>query len=151
VGTLLLAERHDGLLAIRFPHESPCADWRQVDRLEMPIVEQLESYFAGEPVVFDLPLAEVGTPFRRRVWAAVSAVSFGETRTYGQIATDIGMPAASRAVGAANGANPRPIVVPCHRIVGSNGWLTGYAGGVKLKQALLDHEGGLLTLADQFF
>ena len=103
-------------------------------------VEQLAAYFAGELRVFDLPLGAEGTGFQRLVWRALGTIPFGETRTYGAIAHAIGRPSASRAVGAANGRNPISIIVPCHRVIGASGELTGYAGGVEMKQWLLAHE-----------
>jgi methylated-DNA-[protein]-cysteine S-methyltransferase len=104
--------------------------------------EQLAAYVAGRPVAFDLPLDPRGTPFQRAVWAAVAAVPHGETRSYAQIAAAIGRPAATRAVGLANGANPLPIIIPCHRIIGADGALTGYGGGLPFKRALLALERG---------
>ena len=103
-------------------------------------VEQLAAYFAGELRVFDLPLGAEVTGFQRLVWRALGTIPFGETRTYGAIAHAIGRPSASRAVGAANGRNPISIIVPCHRVIGASGELTGYAGGVEMKQWLLAHE-----------
>lgn len=109
---------------------------------------QLAEWFAGERRHFDLPLAPVGTAFQRRVWAALVSVPYGETATYGDIAAAIGQPAATRAVGAANGRNPIPLIIPCHRVIGSNGALIGYSGGggVATKRYLLDVEQGVLTL-----
>ncbi|HVI00310.1 MAG TPA: methylated-DNA--[protein]-cysteine S-methyltransferase, partial [Enhygromyxa sp.] len=104
---------------------------------------QLEQWFAGERQAFDLPLAAAGTGFQRTVWSALQAIPFGQTRSYGQLAIDLGRPQASRAVGAANGRNPIPIVVPCHRVIGQDGSLTGYAGGLAAKRWLLAHEGVL--------
>jgi len=104
------------------------------------VIDQLETYFAGERTTFDLELAAVGTPFQRSVWAALCRIAYGETASYGQIAQSIGRPGASRAVGLANGSNPICIIVPCHRVVGSNGSLTGYGGGLERKQFLLDLE-----------
>jgi methylated-DNA-[protein]-cysteine S-methyltransferase len=101
---------------------------------------QLAEYFAGVRQEFDLPLAPRGTGFQRRVWDAVSAVPFGATASYAEIAAAIGTPSACRAVGAANGRNPLPVIVPCHRVVGSTGALTGYGGGLERKRALLDLE-----------
>lgn len=103
---------------------------------------QLDAYFAGELTSFDLPLALAGTPFQRRVWAALREIPYGQTVTYGQLAARLGSPAASRAVGLANGKNPVSIVVPCHRVIGSDGSLTGYGGGLERKRFLLDLEGG---------
>ncbi|MDI5972786.1 methylated-DNA--[protein]-cysteine S-methyltransferase [Streptomyces sp. SL13] len=106
------------------------------------VIEQLRAYFAGELTDFDLPLAPAGTPFQRRVWDALREIPFGDTLTYGQLARHIGQPTASRAVGLANGRNPVSIVVPCHRVVGSDGNMTGYGGGVERKRFLLDLEQG---------
>jgi methylated-DNA-[protein]-cysteine S-methyltransferase len=101
---------------------------------------QLEQYFAGERTEFDLDLDLRGTPFERRVWDEVSAIRYGETATYAEIARRVGSPGACRAVGRANGRNPIAVLVPCHRVVGSDGSLTGYAGGLDMKRALLDLE-----------
>jgi methylated-DNA-[protein]-cysteine S-methyltransferase len=102
--------------------------------------EQLDAYFAGRRTEFDLPVSLAGTPFQRRVWAALREIPFGETLSYGQLAGRIGRPTAMRAVGLANGRNPIGIVVPCHRVVGAGGGLTGYGGGVERKQYLLELE-----------
>ncbi|MDM7831832.1 methylated-DNA--[protein]-cysteine S-methyltransferase [Cellulomonas edaphi] len=104
---------------------------------------QLAEYFAGERTVFDLPLHQVGSPFQLRVWAGLVTIPFGETRTYGQLAAQLGLDprTTSRAVGSANGSNPLAIVVPCHRVIGADGTLTGYAAGVERKRFLLDLEG----------
>jgi methylated-DNA-[protein]-cysteine S-methyltransferase len=98
---------------------------------------QIEAYFAGTLTHFDLPLAMSGTPFQRRVWEALLAIPYGETTSYGELARSLGNPGASRAVGLANGRNPISIIVPCHRVIGSNGKLTGYGGGLPRKSALL--------------
>ncbi|MBC7768746.1 MAG: methylated-DNA--[protein]-cysteine S-methyltransferase [Phycisphaerales bacterium] len=103
---------------------------------------QLDAYFAGALRTFDLPLAPQGTPFQQRVWAALLTIPYGVTRSYGQQAAAIGSPQASRAVGLANGRNPISIIVPCHRVIGSNGSLTGYGGGMDRKKLLLDLEQG---------
>ncbi|SDJ54963.1 methylated-DNA--[protein]-cysteine S-methyltransferase [Streptomyces indicus] len=105
-----------------------------------PAVEQLTAYFAGERTTFDLPLHLDGTDFQRTVWAELLKIPYGETRTYGELAEALGNPAASRAVGLANGKNPIGIIVPCHRVVGANGSLTGYGGGLDRKRRLLDFE-----------
>ncbi len=102
---------------------------------------QLAEYFAGERRDFDVPLAPEGTPFERSVWDELRKIPFGETRSYGEIAQAIGRPGAARAVGRANGANPIPIVVPCHRVIGSDGSLTGFGGGLEAKSRLLEIEG----------
>ena len=103
--------------------------------------DQVLAYFAGERRGFDLPLAECGTEFQRRVWVALRSIPFGETRTYGEIARELDCPNASRAVGRANGTNPICLIVPCHRVIGANGSLTGFAFGETIKRQLLEHEG----------
>ncbi|MFB4316377.1 methylated-DNA--[protein]-cysteine S-methyltransferase [Actinomadura sp. 21ATH] len=105
-----------------------------------PIAEQLSAYFAGELTTFTLPVAFQGTPFQQRVWNALLEIPYGETVTYGTLARELGKPSASRAVGLANGRNPISIIVPCHRVVGSTGGLTGYGGGLDRKRYLLDFE-----------
>ncbi|MEU4800885.1 methylated-DNA--[protein]-cysteine S-methyltransferase [Actinosynnema sp. NPDC023587] len=104
------------------------------------VVEQLAEYFAGARTAFDVPLDLLGTPFQRSVWTALRSIPFGETRSYGQVAVALGRPTAARAVGLANGHNPIGIIVPCHRVVGSGGDLTGYGGGIARKRQLLDFE-----------
>ena len=108
--------------------------------------EQLRAYFAGEREGFDLPLAPRGTPFQQKVWKRLCEIPYGETISYGELAKQIGNPQASRAVGLANGSNPIPIVIPCHRVIGSNGKLTGYGGGLPIKEKLLALERKQLTL-----
>jgi methylated-DNA-[protein]-cysteine S-methyltransferase len=110
------------------------------------VVSQLEEYFAGERTEFTVPLAPRGTAFQQVVWDALRKVPYGETVTYGELAERIGRPGAARAVGHANGHNPIGIIVPCHRVVGSTGALTGYAGGVPRKRFLLDHERRLASV-----
>ncbi|MET7918408.1 methylated-DNA--[protein]-cysteine S-methyltransferase [Streptomyces avermitilis] len=105
-------------------------------------VDQLTAYFAGELTEFDLPLRLDGTPFQRTVWEQLRRIPYGETRSYGELADALGNPKASRAVGLANGKNPLGIIVPCHRVVGADGSLTGYGGGLERKQRLLDFERG---------
>jgi methylated-DNA-[protein]-cysteine S-methyltransferase len=104
---------------------------------------QLDLYFAGKLTAFDLPLAEEGTPFQRQVWAMLRTIPYGKTTSYAWLASAIGAPRAVRAVGAANGRNPIGIITPCHRVIGANGSLTGYAGGLERKRALLQLEGAL--------
>ncbi len=104
------------------------------------MVDQLDEYFAGERTEFDVTLRLEGTEFQRRVWAGLLEIPYGETISYGELATRIGQPTASRAVGLANGRNPVGIIVPCHRVIGSTGALTGYGGGLDRKRALLDLE-----------
>ena len=105
------------------------------------VIAQLEEYFAGKRKTFELELAPRGTPFQLAVWNELLKIAYGETVTYAELALRIGKPNAVRAVGAANGANPIPLIVPCHRVIGSNGTLTGYGGGIDRKQWLLAHEG----------
>jgi methylated-DNA-[protein]-cysteine S-methyltransferase len=112
-----------------------------------PLVTQLREYFAGERTDFDLPLRQQGSPFEQRVWAALMEIPYGDTASYGEIAARIGDPGKARAVGAANGRNPIAIICPCHRVIGSDGSLTGYGGGLENKRTLLDLEAGALTLA----
>ncbi len=116
------------------------------------VVEQLEAYFAGARTTFDVALSPSGTAFQQRVWGALRAIPYGQTRSYRDIAVAIGAPKAMRAVGLANGRNPISIIVPCHRVVGADGSLTGYGGGLRNKQLLLDLEQGVAgqaTLLDQ--
>lgn len=120
---------------------APQADWVHDDAPLRYAVDPLRAYFAGEPVEFDLPLHTVGTEFQRSVWRALRQVGHGETASYGDIARRIGKPAASRAVGAANAANHIPIIIPCHRIIGADGSLTGFGGGLDAKTQLLQLEG----------
>jgi methylated-DNA-[protein]-cysteine S-methyltransferase len=105
------------------------------------VIDQLNEYFSGKRQTFDLELAPRGTPFQLAVWNALLEVPYGDTISYAELARRIGKPAAVRAVGAANGANPIPVIIPCHRVIGSNGTLTGYGGGIERKQWLLAHEG----------
>jgi methylated-DNA-[protein]-cysteine S-methyltransferase len=143
IGNLLVARDAEGLREIRFEREGskePDPSWTRDDEALAEPVEQLKAYFAGELRNFDLLLAPEGTPFQLSVWSALSEIPYGETTSYGAVAEKIGRPSASRAVGAANGANPLPIVLPCHRVIGSNGALVGFGGGLDVKEALLDAE-----------
>ncbi|MFI6349970.1 methylated-DNA--[protein]-cysteine S-methyltransferase [Streptomyces sp. NPDC050560] len=108
----------------------------------VPAVRQLDGYFAGELREFDLPLHMDGTPFQRSVWAGLTRIPYGETRSYGELAEELGRPTAVRAVGLANGRNPISIIVPCHRVIGADGSLTGYGGGIDRKRRLLEFERG---------
>lgn len=139
VGDLLLTRIGPVLTAITF---TPFVVPERADDDEgfAEIRGQLDEYFRGERTCFDLPLGPRGTPFQLAVWAELIAIPYGQTRSYGQIAASLGMPTASRAVGTANGSNPLPIVVPCHRVIGSSGTLTGYSGGLERKRHLLDLE-----------
>lgn len=111
-----------------------------------PVAEQLDSYFAGERQEFDLNLGARGTAFQLRVWKALVEIPYGQTRTYGEIAKAIGQPQAARAVGSANNRNPIAVIVPCHRVIGASGALTGYAGGLSRKKLLLELESGASAL-----
>ena len=141
VGPLILAGLEDGLQFVSFSSGSrviaPKPAWRQTSAAFETARQQLEAYFAGERQSFAVPLRPTGTAFQLRVWAALIEIPYGTTTTYGTLASKLGMPAASRAVGAANGANPLPILVPCHRVIGANGALTGFGGGIAVKKALL--------------
>lgn len=144
VGPLLLAGQAGRLSVIGFataqqPHE-PEPDWRRDDAAFADAKQQLAEYFVGERHSFDLPLELSGTPFQRDVLAALQRIPYGETRSYSDIATAIGRPKAVRAVGAANARNPLPIVLPCHRVIGKGGGLTGFGGGLEVKAQLLDLE-----------
>jgi methylated-DNA-[protein]-cysteine S-methyltransferase len=139
IANLLVARNERGITSISF-HGTEEDDWVRNDDAFDDIREQLNAYFAKELRIFKLPLAPRGTPFQLDVWRALRDIPYGETRSYAQIARVIGKPEAIRAVGAANGANPLPIVVPCHRVIGSNGSLTGFGGGLEAKRFLLDLE-----------
>jgi methylated-DNA-[protein]-cysteine S-methyltransferase len=156
VGPLRLAATNEGLVGIYFspfthgPSEREMSAWREDDggagaasRSLTATRAQLTEYFAGTRTAFDLPLAPRGTPFQLEVWMALRAIPYGEVISYGELARRVGDPKASRAVGAANGRNPLSIVVPCHRVIGSGGALTGFGGGIENKRWLLTHEGAL--------
>ncbi len=144
LGPLLVAGDAERLHLIRFPSEDrngePRAEWRRDDGVFAETFRQLDAYFAGKLTRFDLPLWRAGTAFQNTVWSALCRIPFGETVSYGALASRIGKPNASRAVGGANGANPLPIVVPCHRVIGSDKSLTGFGGGIEVKKFLLAHE-----------
>ena len=147
VGKLKIVATDRGLAAVLWENEDP-KRVRLGAMLENPqhpvlvqTMQQLREYFAGARTNFTVPLDMTGTEFQKRVWSALLAIPFGETRTYGELARQLGNPKASRAVGAANGKNPISIITPCHRMVGSDGSLTGFAGGLATKQFLLTHEG----------
>lgn len=144
VGKLRLAGDNAGLRELRFAGklepDGPDPGWREDPAPLAETIRQLRAYFAGELRIFDLPLSPRGTPFQLRVWHELREILWGETISYGELATRIGNSKASRAVGLANGANPIAIIVPCHRVIGSNGKLTGYGGGMEIKQFLLELE-----------
>jgi methylated-DNA-[protein]-cysteine S-methyltransferase len=148
VGTLRLWSNGRQLVQIDWsaPKTAPAGTRQQSDAVLQRGGEQLEEYFAGKRKTFDLPLAPRGTAFQQSVWQALAGIPWGQWRSYGDIARAIGRPRAVRAVGAANGRNPLPIVVPCHRVVGSDGSLTGFAGGLEMKRYLLELEGSLRQL-----
>ena len=141
VGPLTLAGIGSALMHLRMvgqTHEPDRSSWLTADDHAFPgAVEQLAAYFDGELTEFDIELELVGTEFQRKVWKALRTIPYGETRSYGEIAEQIGSAGASRAVGLANGRNPIGIIVPCHRVIGSTGGLTGYGGGIERKRTLL--------------
>lgn len=144
IGALILEGDEGGLTAVHLPNGHPASldpDAHAPERLAEPL-RQLAEYFAGERTAFALPLTLRGSTFDRAVWQALGAVGYGRTVSYAELARAIGRPDGTRAVAAANGRNPLPIVVPCHRVIGSDGGLVGYGGGLARKQALLDLEAG---------
>lgn len=144
-GELLVAINARGLVHVDFVAGlralPDMISWQQDGEALAPYLAEFDAYFAGRLQRFTLPLAANGTAFQQAVWQALCDIPYGETRSYGEIARVIGKPSASRAVGAANGRNPLSIIVPCHRVIGQNGSLTGYAGGLPIKQVLLRLEG----------
>lgn len=140
LGDLRLYAHDDELVGIYLPDQHAPAAAPGRGGVLAAAARQLAEYFAGERRAFDLPLAPRGTGFQQLVWRALLAIPYGETRSYGDLARAIGRPAAARAVGAANARNPLAIVVPCHRVIGASGQLTGYAGGMPAKRWLLEHE-----------
>ncbi|MGH8041403.1 MAG: methylated-DNA--[protein]-cysteine S-methyltransferase [Rudaea sp.] len=144
VGRLLLVLDGQGVRHVAFErgrHPTPLGeDWERGPGALHETRAQLKAYFAGKLRQFDLPLAPQGTDFQQRVWLELLRIPYGATASYGQIAQCVGEPGASRAVGAANGQNPIAVVVPCHRVIGADGSLTGYGGGLPVKQFLLEHE-----------
>jgi methylated-DNA-[protein]-cysteine S-methyltransferase len=155
MGVLRVTASEDKLLYVELPRqttEPPFDRWLRERLLRHPdtpplraALAQLRDYFAGKRRDFDLPLDPDGTEFQRRVWLAVAAIPFGKTTSYGQIALRLGDRQLARAVGAAVGANPLPIIIPCHRVLGTGGALVGYGGGLRMKIWLLRHEGALLA------
>jgi len=154
LGDILLARNENGLSHISFQEGTSAIEvtavWQQDNAAFPEATAQLKAYFTGELREFDLPLAPEGTPFQQTVWGALQTIPYGKTSTYGELAAAIGRPTASRAVGAANGRNPLPIVIPCHRVIGANGKLTGFRGGLRFKEALLELEGNGRLQQTQF-
>lgn len=150
VGELKLVATERGLAAILWENDDPKRvrflpqDEDPTNAILLEAEKQLREYFSGQRQQFSLMLDFIGTEFQRKVWAALVTIPFGETRSYGEIARQVGSPAAVRAVGAANGRNPLSIIAPCHRVIGANGKLTGFAGGLETKAFLLRLEGGQL-------
>lgn len=151
IGQLLLVSDEAGLRQIVFPKNGiaagPEQDWLQDRSAFREPMLQLDAYFTGQLEIFDLRLAPEGTPFQQNVWHELCKIPYGKTISYGELARRIGNPKASRAVGLANGSNPIPIIIPCHRVIGSNGRLTGYGGGLHLKEKLLALEKKQIQLA----
>ena len=147
IGELTLVARDGALVGVHFPSGAPPAGSREATEPVLEAAaEQLREYFAGERTDFDLPLELDGTAFQQEAWRALADIPYGETVSYGEQARRLGRPDAVRAVGAANGANPIAIVLPCHRVIGADGSLTGFGGGLGTKRFLLEHEGALLPL-----
>jgi methylated-DNA-[protein]-cysteine S-methyltransferase len=146
VGTLLLVSNGAALTGLSLSNLTPPPTSVLKEEAEPfpEVLRQLDAYFSGDLTRFDVPLAPTGTPFQKRVWEALQTIPYGETTTYGAIAAQLGVPNACRAVGTANGSNPISILIPCHRVVGANGKLTGYSGGLSVKAALLKQEGVLV-------
>ncbi|HEX4405519.1 MAG TPA: methylated-DNA--[protein]-cysteine S-methyltransferase [Polyangia bacterium] len=144
VGPLMLVGEGDALVGVYFDNAalsaSPPREWSRDDRRLRPAARQLAAYFAGTRTTFDVPLAPRGTDFRRAVWDELLRIPYGETTTYGELARRLGKPAAQRAVGGANHHNPIAIIIPCHRVIGADGSLTGYGGLMSRKRVLLDLE-----------
>jgi methylated-DNA-[protein]-cysteine S-methyltransferase len=137
IGAILIAGDGNAIVETYFAGAKPKPDWIRDDEAFPEAAAQLRDYFAGNLQAFDLPLAPRGTEFQQSVWSALLEIPYGQTTTYSTIANKIGRPAAVRAVGAANGANPIPIIIPCHRVIGANGSLTGFGGGLDVKRQLL--------------
>ncbi len=155
IGSLTVAASRDRVVYIELPGpraQRSFEDWlrgRLLRRAAPPVLRaalvELREYFAGKRRQFSVPVDPAGSAFQRRVWKLVAAIPYGETTSYGAIATAVGGPQGARAVGAAVGANPIPIIIPCHRVIGSDGSLTGFGGGLRMKVWLLRHEGALLA------
>jgi methylated-DNA-[protein]-cysteine S-methyltransferase len=144
IGPLVLVSDDDALAHLHLPkngkagHVAP--EWQRSPARLREVRAQLAAYFSGKLLTFDLPLAPQGTPFQRAVWNQLVQIPYGDTTSYIELARRLGKPSAMRAVGAANGANPLAIIVPCHRVIGANGTLVGFGGGLPAKRWLLDHE-----------
>jgi methylated-DNA-[protein]-cysteine S-methyltransferase len=150
VGELLLTSDGGALTGLRLPRPGgavPRPEWLRDDATFRAASMQLRAYFACELRTFDLPVRPAGTPFQMQVWRALLTIPFAETISYAELARRVGRPGAARAVGAANGRNPLPIIFPCHRVIGADGTLTGYGGGLDLKRRLLRHEAEACGLA----
>lgn len=143
IGPIGIGEVNGALCHLVFSEQEKISEWatQEYEIEETPVIrkvkEQLDAYFRGESAFFDVPLMLNGTVFQKKVWAALAEIPYGETRTYKQISEKIGCPKGSRAVGLANNKNPISIIVPCHRVIGSNGKMVGYGGGIKIKEQLL--------------
>jgi len=144
IGRLLLVGTSTALLELHFPKAKkppqPAPDWQEEKAPFAKVIEQLDQFFAGERKSFNLPLAPEGTVFQQKVWKALQRIPFGGTASYSEIAENVGNPKGCRAVGMANARNPIPIIIPCHRVIGKNGSLSGFGGGIETKQYLLDLE-----------
>jgi methylated-DNA-[protein]-cysteine S-methyltransferase len=146
IGRLTVVATEAGIRRILWDGELPPGDVVEGSSAVLDAgVRQIREYFAGARTAFDLPLDLVGTPFQQKVWLELGSIPFGTTISYGEQARRVGRPRATRAVGAANGRNPVPIVLPCHRVIGAGGALTGFGGGLGTKRSLLDHEAEVLA------
>jgi methylated-DNA-[protein]-cysteine S-methyltransferase len=149
LGTMKLVSDGSHLTQVLFPGEASPDGARELEKAPRnhPVfreaMNQLDEFFLEKREKFDLPLKPAGTEFQLKVWRELTRIPYGETRSYGELAKKLGKPKASRAVGAANGRNPLPIIIPCHRVIGSNGKLTGFAGGLDTKRILLELEGAI--------
>ena len=157
IGQLLIVSDGEALTEVRFVNEPEGeVAAKEVETLSSParsagplltaVRDQLDAYFSGHSKEFDLPIRPDGTPFQKRVWAALQEIPYGKTVSYGELSQRLGDPEAIRAVGAANGQNPIPIIIPCHRVIGADGSLVGYGGGLARKRALLELETGIIGL-----
>ena len=149
VGQMLLMSDGESLVELQLPSFAPWDDLSDVciqdDALLDPVAREIAAYFEGDLIEFSTPLAPLGTPFQRGVWQALLDIAYGTTATYGEIAASVGRPKAQRAVGMANHVNPIALIIPCHRVIGASGSLTGYGGGLPLKAALLELESDVVA------